>query len=165
MFMRDDPSLAPTHRANGGGDPNSPSNTNNNINQMGSNRKERENNPSSSSAGSQGSNSQTAATNIVENNADISITSTNFNTNNGGPMARSNTIPARLPMARLSLGQVLRNQLEHRRREANATQGQASAEQTTDRYYTELFGQGVPPNIAGSRRPDYHGVHTATWHT
>ena len=105
----------------------------------------------------------------VDNNSDdVSITNITSEANGRISMAGSNNAPTRLPMSRLSLGQVLRNQLEHRRREALAAQAQTKTSNTTqapDRYYTEVFGHGMTPNIAGSRGPNYYGLHTASWNT
>ena len=83
-------------------------------------------------------------------------------------MAGSNNMPNRLPMSRLSLGQALRNQLEHRRREARAAQAQTQPSNTTqapDRYYTEVYWQGMAPNKADPQGINYFGLHTATWNT
>ena len=72
-------------------------------------------------------------------------------------------------MQKLRLGQVLRNQLEHRRRVAQAkhaqTQTPASAN-TEPVEDIESYGQGLPPLIGGLGGPtNYYGLHTASWGT
>ena len=90
-------------------------------------------------------------------------TSTSASQRQGPIMTGSHMIPERLPMARLNLGQVLRNQLEHRRRAASQTQpANTNAEPYED---VEFFGQGIAPSIAGTQGPNYYGLHTASWNT
>ena len=79
----------------------------------------------------------------------------------------SNNIPTRLPMRRVGLGQILRNQFEHRRREALSQAIYTSRQEPNEdgRFYSQTFGQGVPPNNAGSRGENPYALHTATWYS